>query len=163
MEKIVEKKKDGKDYLISFALVFVSIIVMLVVLQIQFLAQFMLLIIVGIIYADVKIITGRNVEFEYLVTNGEIDIDKIIARRKRKRIFSANCKSFDLVAKVTSGDFTPQIQNINNRLIYSSTLTGDSVYFISLKYKGESTVVFFEPTEKMLINFKKYIPRNVKI
>jgi hypothetical protein len=163
MEKIVTRKKDGKDYLITFGLIIGSIVLMMFILTVQFLAQFMLVIIVGIIYLDIKIITGRNVEYEYLVTNGDIDIDKIIARRKRKRIFSANCKSFDLVAKVTSNDFTPQIQSVKNRLVYSSTITQDNVYFISMRYKGENTVVFFEPSEKMLNNFKKYIPRNVKI
>jgi hypothetical protein len=165
MEKIVQKKKDIKDYLIVVGLILspVIIIFLLGTLNIPFLQQFMWFIIVGVIYLAIKLITARNIEYEYLVTNGEIDIDKIIARRKRKRIFSANCKEFDLVAKVNSSEFTPQVQSIKKRLVYSSTLEGESVYFILMKHKGESTVIFFEPSEKMLQNFRKYIPRNVKI
>jgi hypothetical protein len=117
--------------------------------------------IIGIGYLAYLLITTRNIEYEYAVTNGDLDIDKIIAQRKRKRVFSANCKSFEIVAKVKSTHYTPQYRNFKNKIICSGSLEGDGVYFIVLHYKNEQTIVFFEPTDKMLNNFKTFIPRKI--
>lgn len=36
-----------------------------------------------------------SVEYEYIVTNGEMDIDKIIAKRRRKRLITVNARTFE--------------------------------------------------------------------
>lgn len=161
MEKIVRKRKDVKDHLITAGVIFLSVILMLLVLNIQILAQLGLFFVVGICYLAYLLITTRNVEYEYAVTNGDLDIDKIIAQRKRKRIFSASCKTFEVVAKLKSSHFTPQYKNFKNQMNCASSLDSDDVYFIVLNYKNEQTVVYFEPTEKMLQSFRTFIPRKV--
>jgi hypothetical protein len=81
-----------------------------------------LLLIVGLIYFGIRVATSRNVEYEYIVTNGDLDIDMIVAKRKRKRIFSANCKEFEIVAPVRSSSFSQQVQSIKNRIDASSAI-----------------------------------------
>jgi len=160
MEKIVRKQKDIKDHLITAAVIIAALILMF--LALNFIPpQLSLFFIVGIGYISYLLITTRNIEYEYAVTNGDLDIDKIIAQRKRKRIFSANCKNFEIVAKVKSHHYTPQYKNFKNQMNCASSLNGDGVYFIALQYNNEQTVVYFEPTEKMLNSFKTYIPRKV--
>ncbi len=159
MEKIVKKQKDIKDHLITISIIFLAIILML--LALNYLASMAMFFIIGIGYLAYLLITTRNIEYEYAVTNGDLDIDKIIAQRKRKRVFSANCKSFEIVAKVKSTHYTPQYRNFKNKIICSGSLEGDGVYFIVLHYKNEQTIVFFEPTDKMLNNFKTFIPRKI--
>ena len=161
MEKIVKKKRDIKDHLIISGVIIGALVLILVVLNIPLLASMGLFFVAGIIYAAYMLITTRNIEYEYAVTNGDLDIDKIIAQRKRKRIFSANCKSFEVVAKVKSEHFTPQYSNFKNQMSCASSLEGDDVYFIALSYNNAQTIVYFEPTEKMLKNFKTFIPRKV--
>lgn len=163
MEKIVKKKRDIKDTLITMGAIIGAVVLMLVVLNVQFLAQMALFFVVGIIYLAYLLITTRNIEYEYAVTNGDLDIDKIIAQRKRKRIFSANCKNFEIVAKVKSSHYTPQYKNFKNQLNCASSMDGDNVYFVALNYKNEQTVVYFEPAQKMLENFRTFIPRKVFI
>ncbi|MCL2030817.1 MAG: hypothetical protein FWG93_04665, partial [Oscillospiraceae bacterium] len=41
-----------------------------------------------------------NVEYEYIFTNGDIDFDIIYGRTRRKRLLSANCREFELMAPV---------------------------------------------------------------
>jgi hypothetical protein len=159
MEKIVRKKKDFKDYLITAAIVIAAVILILVVLT--YLSSMGFIITVGIIYMAYLLITTRNVEYEYAVTNGDLDIDKIIAQRKRVRIFSENCKNFEIVAKLKSDHFTPQYRSFKGQIDCTSTREADGVWFIALNYKNEQTIVYFEPTEKMLQNFKTFIPRKV--
>lgn len=161
MEKIVKKRKDIKDHLITAGVIFLSIVLILVVINIQILAQLGLFFVVGIGYLAYILITTRNIEFEYAVTNGDLDIDKIIAQRKRKRIFSANCKTFEVVAKLKSPHFKPHYKNLKNQINCASSLDSDDVYFVVLNYKNEQTVVYFEPNEKMLQNFRTFIPRKV--
>lgn len=163
MEKIVSKRKTFKDNLIAAGIILGTFIVIVAVLNIQIIAKvgLSLFLVVGLIYLAYRLITSRNIEFEYVVTNGELDIDKIISKRKRKRIFSASCKEFEILAKVKSSNFSHNVQNIKNRIDASSTIDSDDAYFVTLNYKGVNTLVIFEPDERMLKNFKIFIPRKM--
>jgi hypothetical protein len=141
MEKIVKRRKNIKDQLLTAGVIFGTLVLMLIALNIQALAAmgFNMLIVVGLGYAA------------YL----------IISQRKRKRIFSANCKSFEIVAKVKSEHYTQQYKSFKNKIDCSGFIDGDDVYFVVLQYKNEQTILFFEPSEKMLQNFRTFIPRKV--
>ena len=159
IEKIVKKQKTGMDYLITGVLIFIGFVLFLVLSNIKFLASFTLVFIVGIIYGIYYVSTTRNIEYEFILTNDELDIDKIISRRKRKRVFSGSCKSFDILAKVKSDKYTSEIGNIKKRIEAISSFNSPNVFFAVLNYKGEKTVLFFEPDERMINLFKGYIPR----
>ena len=161
IEKIVAKKKGVKDHLITIGVVLAVLIAIPVIFNIPVIGNMGLLVSAVVIYLAYRIITSRNIEFEYIVTNGDLDIDKIVSQRKRKRIFSASCKDFDIVARVKSNSFSPRVQSIKNRIEAVSSVDSDNAYFATLNYKGEPTVVFFEPNEKMLENFRLFIPRKI--
>jgi len=164
MEKIVARKKGPKDFLVSVGIVLAGLIVVFITLQIPILNSFFLLIFAGVAYGVYYFITSRNVEFEYIVTNGYLDIDKIIARRKRKRIFSADCKDFDIVAKYNPfGSGRNVLQNSQKTIEAISSMESKDIYYITLNYKGEKTTVLFEPDERMLKSFKSIIPRKVEL
>ena len=163
LEKIVVKKKTAKDYLIMAGVIFGGMVLFFVIQLVPFLSSFFLIITAAIVYLIYQVVIARNVEFEYIVTNGDLDIDKIIARKRRKRIFSANCKDFDIVAKLKGGYNDRRISDINKRIEAVSSIDSDDVYLITLVYKGEKTAVLFEPDERMLKTFKFYIPRKVEI
>lgn len=161
IEKIVTKKKNAKDSAITLAIIVVGLILSMIIFSFKVTSSFAPFIIVGLIYGAYRLITTRNIEFEYAVTNGDLDIDKIISQRKRKRIFSASCKDFEIVAKPASVYFTQDMKNINKQIHAVSSIDSPDVYFVSLNYKGEKTVVYFEPDKRMLDAFKTYIPRKV--
>lgn len=165
IEKIVMKRKGLPDNLITAGIIFGALILIMLSLSIKVIAQLGigLFLIAGIGYLAYRLITSRNVEFEYIVTNGEIDIDKIISRRKRKRIFSASCKEFDILSPVKSNSFSQSVQSIKNRIDASSSIDSQDAYFATLNYKGEKTLLIFEPDERMLNNFKIYIPRKISM
>ncbi len=162
IEKIVVRKKTYKDHMISAAMIFAGIILFFGLQMIQILAQFFLLIAAAIVYFLYQFITSRNVEFEYIVTNGELDIDMIIAQRKRKRIFSSSCKEFEILAKLKGGLQDRRVEGVKKKIFAISSIESEDVYFALLNYKGEQTAVFFEPNEKMLKSFKLFIPRKIE-
>jgi len=163
MEKIVAKKKTVVDYLITAGIVLAGMLLIALSLTIQVLQalNISIFLAVGIAYFGYRLILSRNLEYEYIVTNGDLDIDKIIGKRNRKRVFSANCKEFDIVAPVKSDSFNRAAYGINKKIDASGSIDSPDAWFITLNYKGEKTLVIFEPDERMLENFRKYIPRKV--
>jgi len=156
LEKIVTRKKTAIDSLIIVGVIIGVIVAFFVISMIPQVAQFSMFILVGLGYGAFRLITSRNIEYEYAVTNGDIDIDKIVSQRKRKRIFSARCKDFDIVAPVKSSHYTQNISSFKNKIECVSSMNDEGIYFFTLKYKGEQTVVYFQPTEKMLNNFTHF-------
>ncbi len=162
LEKIVKRKKNIADGLVTVSIILSALILVLFILSLQFLQAFAPLLVVGIGYLAYMFIRNRNVEYEYIVTNGDLDIDMIIAQRKRKRVFSGSCKDFEIVAKMTSGQYNNSYDNIKKRINAVTTMDSQDVYFlVSTKEGGEKVLIFFEPHAKMVESFKKYIPRKV--
>jgi hypothetical protein len=102
-----------------------------------------------------------NVEFEYLVTNDSLDVDKIMSQRKRARIFSSDCRSFDAVGKVHSHNYGPHVASNAEVIFAGSSMASEDLYFITLNYKGKKTVLYFEPDKRMLDSFRRYIPKKI--
>jgi hypothetical protein len=161
MEKIVARKKTGVDMLIIAGVLLVSFAAIIAVPIIPYINSMWLLAIALIGFAAFNLIRSRNIEFEYIVTNGDLDIDKIIAQRKRKRVFSGSCKNFDIVAKVKSEYFNQDVQSIKTRIDAASSINSEDAYFFTLNYKTQRTLVIFEPNERMLKSFKTFIPRKI--
>lgn len=162
LEKIIKRKKTIADGLVIISIVLSAIIVILFITALQFIQAFAPLLIVGVGYLAYILIRNRNIEYEYIVTNGDLDIDMIIAQRKRKRVFTGNCKDFEIVAKMTSGQYNNSYDSIKKRINAVTAMDSQDVYFlVSAKDGGEKVLIFFEPHAKMVESFKKYIPRKV--
>lgn len=161
LEKIVKRKKTALDGLMMAGIIILALLLIMILSSIKVIASLSPLLVVGIGYLAYIFIRSRNVEYEYIVTNGDLDIDMIIAQRKRKRIFSGSCKDFEVVAKMTSGQYDHNTQSIKKRINAVTALDSPDVYFITTVKDGEKTLIFFEPHPKMVESFKKYIPRKV--
>jgi hypothetical protein len=105
-----------------------------------------------------------DLEFEYIVTNGEMDVDKIIGRRSRKRMFTVDCRIFDILAPLKpeySSEY--ESQTITNVIDVSSGPNAPDCWFAIFNAKdGARTLLVFEPNEKMLEAFRRYIRGKVK-
>ena len=100
VEQIIVKKKGPKEIAIITGTIL--LVVILVFVLFLFLNYFSLVIDMLLIYGAWWLITGQNVEYEYSVTNGDIDIDQIIAQRKRKRVVSVAGSKIE-----TAGPYNP--------------------------------------------------------
>ncbi len=164
MEKIVARKKTAKDYLKIVGLIVLGLILLYIVSLFGTFIGFLLpLILVGIGYALYMLITSTNIEFEYIVTNGDLDIDQIIARRKRKRIFSCKAKDIELMDKVGSDEWKAAERQTGRKLLdCSQTLDSQGNWFILSDYKGQKLKVVFAPDQRMLKSMKRFNPSKIK-
>lgn len=90
-----------------------------------------------------------NVEYEYIVTNGEMDVDIITGRTDRKRLITFNCKDIDRVEPYKPGCAMYEKGNYDKKSVYCNTGDAD-VYCVSFKHKriGKVCLVMQLP-EKM--------------
>lgn len=184
MEYIVKKKKSTKDIaliaLAAFAATILSIAVILGGLLIgipkegatqaqsvgSMFSGFSLLIVAAIWYGVYWVVNYRNVEFEYILTNSEIDIDKIIAKKRRKRLLSFDFKEAEILANIKDGDHNYEYKNQSKQVkLFDCTGNPDNgnIYFSDFSKDGEKSRLLFQPTSKMLDSIAKLCPRKVFI
>ncbi|MEG0770290.1 MAG: hypothetical protein RR436_00195 [Clostridia bacterium] len=165
IEKIVHKQKDIIDYLKILAIFIGGLTVIMA--SFYFLGQAFLCTIVIILagYGGWFLITSTNTEFEYSFTNNFMDVDKIIAQRKRKRVVSLDIKDFDVFAKATDENIAKYNSNNSFKKVYVSTnKKNDELYFVVYKDKETGkAMLFFEPDDRMIEVIKKYIPQKVAL
>ncbi|ADH61467.1 conserved hypothetical protein [Thermoanaerobacter mathranii subsp. mathranii str. A3] len=162
IEKLVKRQKTSKDTLFSIGVVVAALIVVFGVIPlIPIVRNLWIFFLFLFAYLAYYLIRSRNIEFEYSLTNSELDVDKIIDQKKRKHVISVDCRDFEVMAKINSDKFTQDIKTIKNRIEAVSSMSSPDVYFAVFEDKGLKTVLFFEPNEKMIEVIARYIPRKL--
>ena len=161
VEYLVVKKNTGKDTLIKLGLFLAAIVISMLSFLILFpigAGGIGMLLVAGAFYGAYYLASARNKEFEYIVTNGEMDVDCIMARRKRKRLITVKCKDFEAI-----GPYDPakhQNKNYKTRIIACDSESSKHVLYCVVHHKtlGE-TLVVFNATARILEAFRVFIPR----
>ncbi|ADD03031.1 conserved hypothetical protein [Thermoanaerobacter italicus Ab9] len=162
IEKLVKRQKTSKDTLFSIGVVVAALIIVFGVIPlIPIVRNLWIFFLFLFAYLAYYLIRSRNIEFEYSLTNSELDVDKIIDQKKRKHVISVDCRDFEVMAKINSNKFTQDIKTIKNRIEAVSSMSSPDVYFAVFEDKGLKTVLFFEPNEKMIEVIARYIPRKL--
>ena len=110
-------------------------------------------------YVTYLLIQGRSVEYEYTFTNGELDIDKIIARKKRKALLSVEVRTFSAFGKYSDDMEESEDMTVG---FATNNIASDEYYadFDHSDY-GKTRLVFV-PDERMLGNIKKFLPTKIR-
>ncbi len=164
-EHILKKKKTGKDFAfclaIPFVMAFAALILSFIVLAvIPFLSMLFPLVVVGSIYLAYKIIANRNVEFEYLLVDSDLDIDKIMNKTKRKRIVSVYRKEIIAMAPAGSSNLPDNWQNLD-KIDASSSMDSPDTFVLVFTQDGIQKALYFCPTENMIETMIIRNPRKV--
>ena len=99
-----------------------------------------------------------DLEYEYIYYNGDIDIDVIKGKIKRKRMFSVNAKTLEVLAPTGS----IELQQFSNLKSYDcSTNTGNQTYEMVFMKGDRKVKVIFEPKESIVQGMRLFAPRKV--
>ena len=93
-EQLIKKKTDGKDIAIKILLIVLTVISFFIV----FLLPLLILVPILFIVADVFLFRRMDVEYEYIYINGDLDIDKVMHKERRKHMLSVNVKDVEMLA-----------------------------------------------------------------
>ena len=154
-EQLVKKQSGAKEMAIRAGLIVLTVIAVFIVLM------FPLGIILPIlaVVLDVFMFRRLNVEYEYMFVNGDLDVDKIMGRAKRKRMFSMNVSEMELLAPSDAPELR-QYQNAKT-LDFSSGTGQAKLYTLVVADHGELKKVVFEPNETIIEGFFVLAPRKV--
>ena len=166
LEYILKKKKTGGQKAIIAVIIFAAIIVSLALLLLIFATATALS---GTQFGSFSFSIGlvlmsmQNIEYEYILTNSEIDIDKIMSKKARKRIASFDFKEINICANINDNEHNHDYKNVTVSKTFD--VTGDksrgNVYFVDYSQDSENYRVLFQPTSKMIESIKRFNPRNV--
>ena len=160
---IVKRKKTPKDTILKALLIAATVLAVLAALFTTLgLIAFIVAVALGI--ADFFLIPTFDVEFEYLYVNGELDIDKIMSKQKRKRVYSVDIKNLELLAPTNSHalDSYNRRQDLKT-LDFSSRDEQNKSYTMIVKGEKGLERVIFEPNEVILKDMKRVAPREVNL
>lgn len=177
IEELVKKRREGKDYAVLAVLILGGLIIsaalMMAILYAtlvfgelaQIAGSIGMLLIAAAWYAVYHIYNSSSVEYEYIVVNNNLDIDKIMAKKRRKNILELDIKDAAIMACVDDAENNSVYKNVDNSvkiLDLSAKNPNLYTYFIDYSLDGNRQIVLFQPTSKMVEALWRFNPKAVK-
>ncbi len=159
-EYIVKREKGGKDILLDILIVLAGLVVAAAGLFL-FRAMFFPIALFLACWGVYMLITNRNLEFEYILTNSSLDIDKIIAKRRRRRMITVELRNIEAFGKVGDDAYQRYVREKIMVLDMSSNRSSVEKYYMLVPRPARRYVVVIEPNDKMLEAIKKFMPRHM--
>lgn len=153
-EQLVKIKSTPKTILLS-ALIWIAAIAITAV-ALLFLAQLAVLVAFLLFWGAIKLSKKLSIEYEYILTNGDLDVDKIMGQAERKRICSIKCSDIEAVGKYSPGMQLPQ------NVIVCCNPDDESYFLRGRDSKGNAVCIVIAPNEKMKEAIKAFIPRIIQ-
>lgn len=166
-EYLVKRQTTGKTAalkaLIVMGSIVLAIVLLIVCMAIKVISFLGLLLAVASIYGGWYLMRNLNVEFEYAVTGGDMDVDKIIAQSRRKRLASLKFRNMEIMAPATDA-YRREMEapGIKTRIDASN---GDPAHTYFIKFDGGEklgpTLLLFSPNDRIIQDAKNVAPRKV--
>ena len=154
-EQLVKRKTPMSEKFVVVILGILTVLSVVLVLAMPILLFVPVVLAVLTYFANLR----TDLEFEYLYVNGELDIDKIMAKTKRKKGFSAKISDLEVMAPQGS-EVLHAYQNI--KTFDYSYMTDKNRKFEAVFVKdGVKTKIIFEPNQTILDGIRMLAPRKV--
>lgn len=155
-EQLITIKKTAKDISLIILIWFATFFTIFMLFTVLY-SPFSLLLSFGIGFGAFWLSTKLNVEFEYIITNGTLDIDKITNKSSRKRIMSLELANVKELKKVTP-DFIRKVDR--KKTLVACNIDSDYIYYLSAERSGKSNAnLIFAPDKKLQSAIEKFAPK----
>ncbi len=127
----------------------------------RLLAFFLLILAAAALFCAYYMCGQLNNEFEYIITNRDIDIDRIINKRKRIRMASFTCSDIENIEKY---DPRRHVADKNrNKNVYFGCTPNEDAYALTIRHpKNGSYILVITPNEEIKSALKKSVSYNLK-
>ena len=164
IEYMVKKRNTPQITLLRIVMVIVTIIIVFSFLalstslgEFSFLAVLMAF---GSVYLAYRYISSFNIEYEYSVTNGDMDVDKIISQRKRKRLMTVKLREVEDFGRYKASEH--EQKRYHTKIFACDSPRSEDLWFCTLNYREKGlTLLVFNASEKMLDGMKPFLPRPI--
>ncbi len=163
VEQLVKKKKStGQIAAIAGTILLALLLLAASILLIGILGPLSAILIVAVFYGAWYLLTSQNIEYEYCVTNGDIDIDRIVAQRKRERIVSVAGRKIE-----SAGRYVPEKwagRKVDRTVIAAPSDQEDNLYYFTYHSKKRgNTLVIFQPDDRVKESLYDGLPKLVQL
>ena len=148
-EQIIKRKATFKDTAIRICLIILVVLIFFAALAMG-LGGLAVLIGAAAGFGATHLMSFLSVEYEYVFTNGELDIDVIYNKSRRKRVFSSHVKEIEIMAHIEDNVHAGSFQNFEVLKDFSSGETTPDTYVFMINHQNKRTKIIIEPNEKML-------------
>lgn len=161
-EYLIKQKKSPKDVMAQTGLVVGALILscILFVLGGDFIGP---LLIVGVIFGTGFLFNKFSREYEYILTNNELDIDVIYNRNTRKRVITFDMKKINIMASINDERHTNEINRQGMKVINASDNENkENTYaIITDTEKNGLCKILITPNETLLEELYRQAPNKV--
>ena len=106
------------------------------------------------------VITGLDLEYEYLYVNGDFDIDKIMNKTRRKRVASYTLEEMEIIAPSSSHDLDPWRGKASVK-DYTSGQMNKNSYTALYNTSSGQLLVMLELDEDVIRDIRRLAPRKI--
>lgn len=177
LEYLIKRKTDGKQKAIIGGIIAAGVLVTMVLLYFilgfgyafagtpygSFIFSIGFVLIAFAWYGAYLVINMQRIEFEYILTNSALDIDKVLAKRGRKPFVRLDFKEISVCAAVEDNEHNADYKNVTPEKVYDAV--GDKskggIYFIDFDEDGKRARLLFQPTYKLISSAKRYNMRKI--
>lgn len=159
-EQLVRKQSEPKDMAVRALIVFFALAVTFIAVTAALLFNFLPLIVVagGACYLAYLLMGNTFIEYEYIVTNNDLDIDKISGKRKRKRLITVKLNTVR-----DWGEYTGREQVNVNATVMASDASGYNAWYLVAEHEKYGTVmVIFTPVRETVENINFGVPHSAR-
>lgn len=158
-EILVKRQKSASDMLLRGLVIALAVVP--VIVGVLFVSPLFLLIgaVIGVL-GYYLILPNFDLEYEYLYVNGDIDIDKIMSKRKRKRVGSFTKDNLEIMAPTGSDQLASYVKN-GKVLDYTSGDPQKKTWTLVFGSERTSEIVKLELTDTIAQDMRRYAPRKV--
>lgn len=159
-EQLVKKQNSMADYLKVGGLALGALALSVFLFTAALVTNFMVLIVLGvlILVGSCWLITGMSTEYEYIVTNTDLDIDKIMGKRQRKRLITLKLPQAEQFG-VYTGNEGDGVQ----ATVIATDGTGVNAYYLIANHKTHGkTMLVFSPDKRTVTTILDNLPHKVK-
>ena len=157
--KLQDSSDTGKKVLFSVTAIMIAATAFLFTFGTMIMMLGML-IAAGALYGGYYLVTSLYVEYEYILTNSEVDFDKIMAQRSRKRLVTVKLSAATDFGKV---DPEHDISDADAYVVATANDPEQQDYYLRVKHGGlGDVVIYFTPNEEMIGLMKQFFPRELR-
>ena len=170
-EQIIRKKPNTAQKVVKIALILAAIILIISLvfyafielLKNSFFAPIFILAAFGVGFGTNWYVKRMYVEYEYSITNGDFDIDRIVAKSKRERVISTSCRDFEEIG-VYDENARERLKNRDfGAKVIAANLDEEGVYYAVTMHKNAGAVLLvIQPNERIIRGLKTFVPRMVQ-
>lgn len=157
-EHLVKRKTPPYAYLVLAIMGVITAVCVLLALTTGILSVILMFLSGGATYLLYR---NFNLEFEYLYVTGQLSIDKIMGKSKRKKAWEGTMEEIKVIAPSDSYVLKDYRIEGSKKLDFSSHTPGAKTYTIIHQTGPQSAEIIFEPNDRMLQCFRQTAPRKV--